>query len=498
MLTVGSRRRVLRLALVPALFLLVAAAIGGAWTYRIQLAAATAIRLLEERGFGPADLTVRSIALESASTGPVSLYGGAMRADGLTLRFRPGELRAGRVQSIELQGLRTSIEFDDDQVLIGGRLLPTLASPATAGPLVAFVTLRDAEIMATLPGFPAPLRLAGNGRLENQTLTFELTATMVADRNSTLEMLIVGRHHIPDQSGLASVSVKTLKFHKHSKQPQDVLPALAGRLPPIDGEARASGTVSWKGHSIVPDLHLRLKDSGFETDQATVRSLGGDLHITQLTPPATAAHQVLTATISPGGLSPSKLTLRFELMPKPAIRIEDITSEFAGGTLRASPFIVDPSHPAVDTMLKVSSVELDRIFHLLDIDGLAGQGQIGGQISLHVRNGKLLVDDSRLVGTGPGKLNINSAWLNRTLGGNSETLSEALHALSDFHYDVLTIDLDRRENGEGFILLHLEGRSPTAHGDRTFNFNIRVESNFDRLTDIALQSIAAAHDLLQP
>lgn len=493
-----SRRLVTRFAVLLAPVLVVAAAIGGAWMHRGQLAGATVASILERRGFGPIDLSVRSVGLESARTGHVSLYSGAMRADGLTLRFRPGELYAGRVQSIEIEGLRTEIALDGKTLLIGGRPLPTLASPSAAGPRVAYVTLRHADIEAMLPGLPAPLRLSGNGRLENETFTFEFTATMAADKGSLLEMLIVGRHHIPDESGMASVSVKTLKFHRQGKQPEHLLPALAGRLPPIDGEIGANGTVSWRGRSIVPDLRLHLKGVGFETEQATVGGLNGDLRITQFTPLTTAPHQVVTATIAPGGLPPSTLTVRFELLPKPAIRIEDITSEFAGGRVRVSPFTVDPSHPNVDTVLHLSSVELDRIFHLLDIDGLAGQGQIGGQIGLHVRNGKLLVDDSRLVGSGPGKLNINSAWLNRTLGGNSETLSEALHALSDFHYDVLTIALDRREGGDGSILLHLEGRSPTSHGERTFNFNIRVESNFDRLTELALQSIAAAHDLLQP
>lgn len=492
------RRRMTRIAIAFAPVILVAAAIGGAWEYRVQLAGATAIGILEQRGFGPVDLAVRSVGLDTARTGSVSLYGGAMRADSITLRFRPGELRTGHVQSIEIDGLRTTVALNGKMLLVGGRPLPTLEGPATAGPLVAFVTLRNAEITATLPDLPAPLRLKGNGRLENQALSFELTAIMDADNSSILEMLIVGRHHIPNDSGMASVSVKTLKFHKHSKQPEHLLPALAGRLPLIDGEARISGIVSWKGQTILPDVHLLLNGVGFDTEQATVSNLKGDLRITRFTPLATAPHQVLTATIAPGGLPPSTLTLRFELLPKPSIRIEGITSEFAGGKVSASSFTVDPSHPDVDTVLNLSSVELDRIFHLIDIDGLAGQGQIGGQIRLHVRNGKLLIDDSRLVGSGPGRLNINSAWLNRTLGGSSETLTEALHALSDFHYDVLTIELDRREGGEGFILLHLEGRSPTSHGERTFNFNIRVESNFDRLTELALQSIAAAHDLLQP
>ena len=112
----------------------------------------------------------------------------------------------------------------------------------------------------------------------------------------------------------------------------------------------------------------------------------------------------------------------------------------AGGDIGAAGFTIDPATPNIATTLKVDHVDLAEITRLIGPEGLSGTGQLDGQI---------------------------------------------------------TLDLDKAESGEGTVLLHLEGRNPAVMSGHPFIFNIRLESNFHHLADIAMLSLRSAADLLR-
>ncbi len=495
-------RRFLRLCLVVAGFAIVAGA-GGVWLYRAELAARTAIAILEQRGFGPVELTIHHVGLHSARAAGLSLYGGAVRASSLVLTFDPGDLYVGHARTMEIEGLRTTVDVKDGTANVGGRPLPASTAPGSASGSPAMpistITLRDIDISATFPALAQPVRITGSGRLVDTTLSFELVASMQADRGSVLEVLAAGKHDIERKAGTASVTMRTAKFHANSKQPKDLFPALAGILPRLDGAIRAAGLLSWTADKVVPDLAVHVEDIAFETPQAKVSGLHADLHVTSLTPLATTGRQTLAATVQPGGLPAAPLSLQFELKGKPAVHVEALAYDFAGGRITASPFTIDPAHPDFTTRLHFAGVELEQAFRLLNVDGVAGAGRIEGDVALQMRGGKISIDDSRLAASGPGELDINNSWLLERVGSADPRVREALQTLGDFHYEVLTIDFDRGEGGTGSLLLRLQGQNPTASAlkGQKINFNIRLESNFDRLTELALQGVETVHELLR-
>jgi hypothetical protein len=490
--------RFLRTSLVVAAFAVVAGA-GGVWLYRVELAARTAIAILEQRGFGPVDLTVHHVGLHSARASGLSLYGGAVRASSLVLTFDLGDLYVGRARTMEIEGLRTTVDVKDGNTKVGGRTLPASTAPGSSVVPISSITLRDIDVSATFPALAQPVRITGGGRLIDTTLSFELVASMQADRGSVLEVLTAGKHDIERGAGTASVTMRTLKFHANSKQPADLFPALTGILPRLDGAARAAGLVSWTGDTIVPDLSVHVEDIAFETPQAKVSGLRADLHVTSLTPLATTGRQTLTATVKPGGLPAAPLSLQFELKAKPAVHVEALTYDFAGGRITASPFTIDPAHPDFATRLHFAGVELEQAFRLLNVDGVAGAGRMEGDVALRMHGGKISIDDSRLAASGPGELDINNGWLLDRVGGADPTVRDALLTLGDFHYEVLTIEFVRGEGGTGSLLLRLQGQNPTASAlkGQKINFNIRLESNFDRLTELALHSVKTVNELLR-
>ena len=138
-----------------------------------------------------------------------------------------------------------------------------------------------------------------------------------------------------------------------------------------------------------------------------------------------------------------------------------------------------------------------EIFKLISIDGLTGSGLLDGPIPLTVEGGKVAIAGGKLVARGPGVISFRPGVLPPEIAQAGESVDLALKALANFHYTKLTLTLDKAETGEGTVLLQLEGNNPDLLSGQPFNFNIRIDSNFDRLAEYALLSIRSAEDLLR-
>jgi hypothetical protein len=55
----------------------------------------------------------------------------------------------------------------------------------------------------------------------------------------------------------------------------------------------------------------------------------------------------------------------------------------------------------------------------------------------------------------------------------------ALSALSDFHYDRLEVDLDRKATGDTELGLHIAGRNPSFYNGYPVEFNLSVTGRLD-------------------
>jgi hypothetical protein len=224
-----------------------------------------------------------------------------------------------------------------------------------------------------------------------------------------------------------------------------------------------------------------------------VQSLNGAIKITGLSPLATAAGQSVTATIVAAGLPPTDITLKGQLDPKPILKLDQLAFSFAGGQITAAPFAIDPAAPSFGTTLQVDGVDLAEVTKLLSLDGLSGTGQLDGPIPFVLKNGKIEITGGRLTARKPGVLSYRPSKLPDALASAGESVALALQALSDFRYDKLVLALDKSATGEGTVLLQLDGQNPAVMS----HFNIRVDSNFDRLADIALASLRSAQELLR-
>ncbi|MHB1219452.1 MAG: intermembrane phospholipid transport protein YdbH family protein [Alphaproteobacteria bacterium] len=588
-----------------AIAICIAIACAGLWIYRIDLATAAALRVLERQGLGPAHLVIERVDLSGLHARDIKLYGGAVEAAGLTLGYAPLELFAKHVALADIDGLRVKLSTDGNEIMLGGRPLRPSAASEPASPLprfkidalklddawialdrpdgrleakfsttlalngadlrnaafsVDFVVPMDGPDLALRVAVPAfglsarddgalrldfaratvtprdlpwiaeeiggeviwradkvtakfavgnlrslqkpaliqPLRLAGDATLTGKRVDFTLHAhAETAGAKDKLEMVVNGHHDSATNSGSASISVPPMIFRSKAVQPADFAPALGGTLPDVAGSVAVSGSARWQDFVLSPDIVVTLADLAVVTPGARLSQINGEIHLVGLWPPETPPKQTLKGVVEAGGLPPNKFALDFHLLPTSVLMVEAATVDFASGKISTSSFAVDPKKPEIGAMLRVDQVDLAELFKLINIDGIGGTGRLDGNIPLRLAGKRIRISNGTLAASGPGVLRLSSGKVPEAIGQAGESAKLVLDALGDFHYEILALELNQADSGAGTILIKLQGHNPAVLDGRRFNFNIKFESDFDRLTDLVVASMTAAQELLR-
>ena len=69
--------------------------------------------------------------------------------------------------------------------------------------------------------------------------------------------------------------------------------------------------------------------------------------------------------------------------------------------------------------------------------------------------------------------------------------------LSDFHYTKLRMELTKNADGAGVIVLHMDGSNPKTLNGHPFSFNIKIESDFNKLAYLAQGGMQTLTDVIR-
>ena len=348
------------------------------------------------------------------------------------------------------------------------------------------------------PAFVTPLNVTGEATMAGSRIKFAAHAvTESIGGKGKISLDAAGSHDRSSGIGNAIITAAPVTFQPKGVQPHDFFPAIGDTVPVLSGTAALSGAITWRDAVLAPALILRLVDVAYEPKGARLSKVHGDIRFVGLWPVATPRGQELTGTIEAGGLPPTNAMLMFQLLPKPALSVEAIRMDFAGGRIVTSPFTIDPKRPDVETTIAFQRIDLTEFFKLVGVDGLGGSGHLDGQIPLRIARGNTVIRDGKLTAAEPGVLRLRRDVLPKQITDAGESMTLVLQVLEDFHYDTLVIDLAGNPTGDASVVLRLKGNNPAVLDGRAFNLNISLQSNFDRLVDLALRSMAAARELLR-
>ncbi len=344
------------------------------------------------------------------------------------------------------------------------------------------------------PPVTAPLALSGKGTIRGDKLHATLS---LRERYGPLKIDGVLKHNLKTQAGQLDFTVPKLVFGDKKAALDDIFPAVAGWFSVARGAASAQGHILWDHDLHSGEMAVALDNLDIATQNVQFADLNGTVNFIELMPLSMPPRQRLRGTVSTGKLGPWPMQLEFQLRDDGKIDIQDFDIAMAGGVVRARALIDPKTQGAADGAVLVRSVDIHELLELLGVNGLQGSGKISGTVPIRVRDGRVIVANGTLKAEGPGQLSYKGTALQEQLAGRPDTVGTVAQVLSDFHYTKLRMELTKNADGAGVIVLHMDGSNPKTLNGHPFSFNIKIESDFNKLAYLAQGGMQTLTDVIR-
>ena len=378
------------------------------------------------------------------------------------------EIPAQALQLDELTGVVTRASDQTTIKLTRGTLRST-ATPALFVPLRATV---DARITAPEARYSA--------RLSAAEQLIDLTAQ--------------GEHQRQSARGNLRFTLAPVDLAQHDAL-QRLSPALLANFNASAGSLAAHGEVSWGKSAPPATLTVEIKNVAVSGAAFRASSTNGELVLDSLTPLHSPAAQQFSTVIDLAMLKQVPLNLSFHVEPTRLV-IEHASAATFGGRFetRDAEFNASTGEGRLD--LAISDLNLEPAFAVLNLDQVKGSGRISGVLPLRIAGHRFAIEQGHLAASAPGTLQIDTGTFADQLKGYGENADLAFRALRDFHYQHLAIDALKPLTGGGQAAIRLEGNNPSLMDGQPFVFNIRLETDFDRLAQLFLDLSGATDTAL--
>lgn len=331
----------------------------------------------------------------------------------------------------------------------------------------------------------------------------------VATASGRATLHVRGNYDPAHRVALAEITLPRLVLDPKKLRPTDVSPLFAS-AGEASGAIEAGAHLYWRSASGVSgDARLLFDDVSLSSPRVRIEGLDGEVTLREISPPATMGLQTLRAReIHPGVLF-SDATLRWALEPVKdgrgsRLRIDRFQAGFADGKVTVDDTVLDP-HAATNTIVfHVEALDLAKLFAIANLEGVGGSGRLWGAIPVAARSGGVAIPRGELTAKG-GVLQVRSRQAASLLSGGGQSVELLLDALRDFHYDELTVTVEKAFEGEAAVRLQLAGENPAVMNGHPFRINLNLTGNLDRLVASLLeiarlsdQTVRATVRALQP
>ena len=416
---------------------------------------------------------------------PISLHPGRLRLEGGLSPGAPyrglARMEGGRArlpdQKIALEDLTAVLRFGGAD----GEMLADFAAGALKH-------TRDPPLLA-------PLGLAGKLRLAEGKLKFSAAGTQAGGAGL---FTLAGRHRIDAGRGELRFELAPLSFAPGGLQPKDIFPALA-ELRNVAGQAEANARLTWGPGDPKGSAAVTLSAVSFESDGADVEGLNLDLALDRLWPPGSPPGQRLSIRKFDPGTAIADIAALFHIEPgePPRVVIEDGGAFMSGGRFWLGETRIDPAAQRHDVTLRIDDLDLAQALNFLEVPGLSASGRLSGAIPITLIGETVAIKAGRLDAQEPGILRYRSENAARLLSGGGESLDLMLRALENFHYDELSLTIEKTAKGDSQLILSLLGKNPDVLEGHPFRFNINIEGNTDSMLAALGQAYRLSNRLLR-
>ena len=513
----GQSRIARRLLIATAvLFVVGSVALVVAWQSRLGLAERIIADALTARGISNATFRVSSLGFKSIEARDLSIAVSSgedapppdLSARRISVVYNFGELLSGRVQSIEVEGLRVNARLGDHGLSLGAadpllqqggttpaasalpvihvtdaaiHLTTTQGTFDAAGDLDVTQDHATAPIVVTLPALrlsdavaPAlfePVVLKARLQLDGQQLTFDADGRSAPARGTGVALTkITGQYDI-DKAIASAKANGQLSFAPGKFEPKDLSPALKSLVRDLSGKVSYQADFSFAKSKLTSSGKAVLSDIGFSVGPTIVAGVAGTVRLSSLLPPRTSGVQTLTVAHVETAVPLDKGIVKFEVGPAMSAQLVEAVWPFTGGELT----LTAPKKTPNSFNLKVQDVDIAKLLLLIDVPGLSGTGKLSGQFPLKIVDGDPIITDGALSASGSGVIIYNNAAADAA--ANTEQTQLLSDALKDFHYTELSGALDGNINGNLKFSIGLRGSNPSLYDGYPIKLNVNLEGS---------------------
>lgn len=276
-----------------------------------------------------------------------------------------------------------------------------------------------------------------------------------------------------DGGGEANIKFRGLRFRPGGLQPQDLAPALRGKIARVDGVVDGDFHVLFGGGSAPSGTGtVEIINMSLGTAPGPVTGLSGTLNLTSLFPVVTAADQtLLIQTFNPGfPLEDGALT--YALVPE-GVAISRAMFPLGEGQVSFDPFLWTYGAPENRVTLRVGGVEVGDFLKGVGDGRLSISGSLEGTIPVVVRGIDVLVEKGRLEVKNGGVIRYEGKEVSDAIP--NEYAAKAIEALKNFNYDALFVEINGPLDGEIKLGMEFTGSNPEVFYDIPFQFDVTVE-----------------------
>lgn len=336
------------------------------------------------------------------------------------------------------------------------------------------LTLSSAAVSG--PSGIVPAKLDGKASLDGNKVTASAKLAIATTKTS---LTAKGNYDLGSGKGKFDVELPPVTFAPSGLQPKDLVASLAQTTEDVAGTIAAKGPILIDKNGITSDIALTLQNLSGKLGPIALRNLNAVVEIDKPWPLTTAPNQVVSIELADVGLPLTNGVVRFKIDDGSTLSLAESRLEMMSGKVTLDPVTLKLGAPAQQIHLKVDKISLARLFELFAVAGLSGEGVVSGAIPVTLFPAGLAIDHAKLTAGGPGTLRYNQDQGPAALANAGESVKMALSALSDFRYDRLEIDLDRRATGDTELGLHIAGRNPSFYDGYPVEFNLTVTGRLD-------------------
>lgn len=355
--------------------------------------------------------------------------------------------------------------------------------PGGAGQLGRFdidrVTVADSQAAPRFAPVAASADLSLDGLGEDGILAGRIKGPVRVATPSGLP-LVRGTvsHGLGSGEGRLDFSTDTLSFAEGSLQPQELAPVLRGIVAAVSGDVGMSGRLRWDGNGLISSgATATLSDIGMQASAARFGGISGEIAFSSLVPVRTRGTQAVSIGVVDAGLPLEGGIALVRVEGGGDVIIENAQWPFAGGQLVLTSGALNTGAPVQRAELAALSVNLRELLNLIEMEGLTGDGLLGGAVPIEIRDGSVYVMAAKLEAEPGGVIRYSTPGTDAA-GQTAQGANIAFQALENFHFDVLSVEIDGPVDGELSLKIVLQGANPDLLEGYPVHLNVTTQGAF--------------------